>query len=147
MILLNVNDKGEEITSCVAQPDDSEKTVSQVKLPQGGGQLLVLKALVEPFSKSCDFNNPAQILGCRCLEQQCWPEQSGRDADRPGNSLARYFTNYVKKALVVRYGPQPDLITPNALKAQAQCRTTVVAIVKIKYPESATFIEQQNVAH
>jgi hypothetical protein len=33
-----------------------------------------------------------------------------------------------------------------ALKAQSQCRTSIEALAEIKYPKSATFIRQQNVA-
>ena len=34
-----------------------------------------------------------------------------------------------------------------ALKAQAQSRTTISALVELKYPRQATFVKQANIAH
>lgn len=34
-----------------------------------------------------------------------------------------------------------------ALKAQAQCRSTLETLAEVKYPKSATFVRQQNVAY
>lgn len=39
-----------------------------------------------------------------------------------------------------------DIYLRLALKAQSQCRTTIEAIAEIKYPKSATFIKQANIA-
>ncbi len=61
--------------------------------------------------------------------------------------LNAIFNNYAKKALASEYVSQLDLNMRIALKAQAQCRTTVEAIGEIKFPKSATFIRQQNVAN
>lgn len=38
VVPLGFDDDGEEITSCVALPDNSKEIVSRVKLPQGGNQ-------------------------------------------------------------------------------------------------------------
>ncbi|MBS0308683.1 MAG: AAA family ATPase, partial [Proteobacteria bacterium] len=68
VVPLGFDDEGDEITSCIAVPDDSKERVSRVKLPQGGNQLLALKALTEPFSQSRDFNKPGAIPGRPCIE-------------------------------------------------------------------------------
>ncbi len=68
VVAMGVDEDGEEITSCVTLPDDSKGIVSRIKLPQGGNQLLALKALAEPFRKSQNFNKAAAIPGRPCLE-------------------------------------------------------------------------------
>lgn len=44
------------------------------------------------------------------------------------------------------YRDAGDTYLRMAMKAQAQCRTTIEAIGEIKYPKSSTFIRQQNIA-
>jgi hypothetical protein len=44
------------------------------------------------------------------------------------------------------YRDAGDTYLRMAMKAQAQCRTTIEAIGEIKYPKSPTFIRQQNIA-
>jgi hypothetical protein len=45
IVTVGLDDEHDEITSCVAVPDESVKAIEQVKLPQGGNQKLVLDAL------------------------------------------------------------------------------------------------------
>jgi hypothetical protein len=61
-------------------------------------------------------------------------------------ALNAMFNNLAKRALNAAYLPQLDTFTRLAMKAQSQCRTTVEAIAEIKYPKSATFIKQANIA-
>lgn len=61
-------------------------------------------------------------------------------------ALNAMFNNLAKRALNATYLPQLDTFTRLAMKAQSQCRTTVEAIAEIKYPKSATFIKQANIA-
>lgn len=62
-------------------------------------------------------------------------------------ALNAVFNNLAKKSLHAEYMAHMDTFLRLALKAQSQCRTTVEAIAEIKYPKSATFIKQQNVAN
>lgn len=61
-------------------------------------------------------------------------------------TLNAMFNNFAKRAIHAQYLPQMDTYTRLAMKAQAQCRSTVEAIAEIKYPKSATFIKQANIA-
>lgn len=61
-------------------------------------------------------------------------------------ALNAIFNNFAKRAIHSTLMPQLDIYTRLAMKAQAQCRTTVEAIAEIKYPKSATFIKQANIA-
>lgn len=61
-------------------------------------------------------------------------------------ALNAKFNNFAKRAIHSTLMPQLDIYTRLAMKAQAQCRTTVEAIAEIKYPKSATFIKQANIA-
>ena len=61
-------------------------------------------------------------------------------------ALNAIFNNFAKRAIHSTVMPQLDIYTRLAMKAQAQCRTTVEAIAEIKYPKSATFIKQANIA-
>ena len=61
-------------------------------------------------------------------------------------ALNAIFNNFAKRAIHATHMPQLDTYTRLAMKAQAQCRTTVEAIAEIKYPKSATFIKQANIA-
>jgi hypothetical protein len=61
-------------------------------------------------------------------------------------ALNAIFNNFAKRAIHSTVMPQLDIYTRLAMKAQAQCRTTVEGIGEIKYPKSATFIKQANIA-
>jgi hypothetical protein len=61
-------------------------------------------------------------------------------------ALNAIFNNFAKRAIHSTHMPQLDTYTRLAMKAQAQCRTTVEAIAEIKFPKSATFIKQANIA-
>jgi len=61
-------------------------------------------------------------------------------------ALNAIFNNFAKKAVHADVMPKMEAYLRLALKAQSQCRTTVEAIAEIKYPKSATFIKQANIA-
>ena len=61
-------------------------------------------------------------------------------------ALNAMFNNFAKRAIHADVMPKLDAYFRLALKAQAQCRSTVEAIAEIKYPKSATFIKQANIA-
>lgn len=64
------------------------------------------------------------------------------------HALDAMFNHYAKKAFhEAKFLPQLESYSRLAMKAQAQCRTTVEAIAEIKAPKSATFIKQANIAH
>lgn len=61
-------------------------------------------------------------------------------------ALNAMFNNFAKRAIHADVMPRLESYFRLALKAQAQCRATVEAIAEIKYPKSATFIRQANIA-
>lgn len=61
-------------------------------------------------------------------------------------ALNAMFNNFAKKAAHAELLPHLEGYCRLALKAQSQCRTTVEAIAEIKFPRSATFIKQANIA-
>lgn len=61
------DDEGEEITSCVAVPDESVDAVRRVRLPVGGNQKIALDTLVEPLRNSKDFGKDGAPHGHPCI--------------------------------------------------------------------------------
>ena len=61
-------------------------------------------------------------------------------------ALNAMFNNFAQRAIHADIMTTLDTYVRLALKAQAQCRSTVEAIAEIKYPKSATFIKQANIA-
>jgi len=61
-------------------------------------------------------------------------------------ALNAIFNDFAKRAVHADVMPKMEAYLRLALKAQSQCRTTVEAIAEIKYPKSATFIKQANIA-
>jgi hypothetical protein len=61
-------------------------------------------------------------------------------------ALNAMFNNFSKRAIHADVMPRLETYFRLALKAQAQCRATVEAIAEIKFPKSATFIRQANIA-
>ena len=61
-------------------------------------------------------------------------------------ALNAMFNNFAKKAAHAELLPHLEGYCRLALKAQSQCRTTVETIAEIKFPRSATFIKQANIA-
>lgn len=61
-------------------------------------------------------------------------------------ALNAMFNNFAQRAIRADVMPLLDAYFKLALKAQLQRRSTVEAIAEIKYPKSATFIKQTNIA-
>lgn len=62
-------------------------------------------------------------------------------------ALQTMFTSLARRAANQEYLKHMDAYMSLALKAQAQSRATISALVDLKYPRQATFIKQANVAH
>lgn len=67
VVQVGFDDEGEEVTSCVAVPDDTIEAVKQVKLPSGGNQKIALGALAEPLRTSKEFNKDGAPNGHPCI--------------------------------------------------------------------------------
>lgn len=62
-------------------------------------------------------------------------------------ALQTIFTSLARRAANQEHMMQYQTFLGLALKAQAQSRATISALVDLKYPRQATFVKQANIAH
>lgn len=62
------------------------------------------------------------------------------------HALDAIYNNLAQRAINAEFTHNLDRYLRLALKAQAQCRTTLQTLVDVKYPKQATFIRQANIA-
>ena len=62
-------------------------------------------------------------------------------------ALQTIFTSLARKAHSQTYQKHYEAFLGLALKAQAQSRATITALVDLKYPRQATYVKQANIAH
>ena len=62
-------------------------------------------------------------------------------------ALQTIFTSLARRAANQEHLRQYEAFLGLALKAQAQSRATISALVDLKYPRQATFVKQANIAH
>ena len=62
-------------------------------------------------------------------------------------ALQTIFTNLARRAATQEHMPHYESFLGLALKAQAQSRATISALVDLKYPRQATFVKQANIAN
>ena len=62
-------------------------------------------------------------------------------------ALQTIFTSLARRAQVQEYQKNLESFLGLALKAQAQSRATISALVDLKYPRQATFVKQANIAN
>lgn len=62
-------------------------------------------------------------------------------------ALQGIFTSYAKRAQIQQYQKNLESFMAMALRAQAQSRATIQALVDLKFPRQATFVKQANIAH
>ncbi|WP_156955241.1 hypothetical protein [Polaromonas glacialis] len=62
-------------------------------------------------------------------------------------ALQTIFSSLARRAATQEHLRQYETFMGLALKAQAQSRATISALVDLKYPRQATFVKQANIAH
>ena len=62
-------------------------------------------------------------------------------------ALQTMFASLARRAATQEHLRQYETFMGLALKAQAQSRATITALVDLKYPRQATFVKQANIAH
>lgn len=62
-------------------------------------------------------------------------------------ALQTIFTSYARRAQVQTLQRNLEAFMGMALKAQAQSRATIQAVIELKYPKQATFVKQANIAN
>jgi hypothetical protein len=63
------------------------------------------------------------------------------------HALQSMFVHLSRRAVKQEYLKNFDTFLRFALKAQSQCRATIETLAELKYPKSATFIKQANIAN
>lgn len=62
-------------------------------------------------------------------------------------ALQTMFASLARRAATQEHLRQYEAFMGLALKAQAQSRATITALVELKHPRQATFVKQANIAH
>ena len=62
-------------------------------------------------------------------------------------ALQSIFTSLARRAQVQEYQKHLNAFLSLALKAQAQSRATIQAVVELKYPRQVAFVKQANISH
>ena len=99
------------------------------------GNDVALSGLVQGLSDSCKRVNDGDL---NVLEGMLLSQAT---------ALQTIFTSLARRACTQDQLPQYQTFLGLALKAQAQSRATISALVDLKYPRQATFVKQANIAH
>ncbi len=62
-------------------------------------------------------------------------------------ALQSIFVSHARRSQQQTHQASLEAFLGLALKAQAQSRATILAVVDLKYPKQATIVEQANIAH
>lgn len=62
-------------------------------------------------------------------------------------ALQTIFTSLARRAQQQEYQKNYDSFLTLALKAQAQSRATIQAVIELKYPKQVAFVKQANISH
>lgn len=108
-----------------------------VKSYQGNllGKNIDLGELVEELSDSCKRVNDGDLS---TLEAMLVSQAT---------ALQTIFTSLARRAQLQEYQKNLEAFLGLALKAQAQGRATITALVDLKYPRQATFVKQANITN
>ena len=88
-----------------------------------------------------------------CLRESCESVKSGDLSDleamlvTQATTLQTVFASLARRAANQEHLRQYETFMGLALKAQAQSRATISALVDLKFPRQATFVKQANIAH
>ena len=110
---------------------------SVIKAYQGNivGNDVDLAELVQGLSDSCKRVNDGDLS---TLEAMLVSQAT---------ALQTIFTSLARRAQLQEHQKHLESFLGLALKAQAQSRATISALVDLKYPRQATFVKQANIAH
>ena len=116
-------------------PETNAAVVIDAYQPNIAGSDVNLMALIEALRKSTDQGKAGDLshLEAMLIGQ--------------ATALQTIFTSFAKRAAHQQYQKNLEAFMGLALKAQAQSRATISALVDLKYPRQATFVKQANIAH
>lgn len=97
-----------------------------------------------------DVDTDALVATLRAsIDQSAAGDLSGLEAMLIGQATAlqTIFVSLAKRAHHQQYQRHLEAFLGLALKAQAQSRATIQAVIDLKFPRQATFVKQANIAH
>jgi hypothetical protein len=136
--------------NCYQEPGKTrEETFSKILLQPNINAISTI-TLYQPMVKQADVNAMSEELTAQAAKVQSG-DLSDMEAmlTAQARTLDNVFHNLAQMAgrnMGAGYLQAADTYMRLALKAQSQARTTVEALAEIKFPKSATFIKQQNIA-
>ena len=127
--------KAQALSHAALRP--SVNCASVIEAYQGNlmGKEVDLGALIEGLTDSCKGVKDGDLstLEAMLLSQ--------------ATALQTMFASLARRAAAQEHLRQYETFMGLALKAQAQSRATISALVDLKYPRQATFVKQANIAH
>ena len=125
----------EAIAHAALRPSINAAMVMQSYQGNIGGIVVDINALVNGLADSCKAVNDGDLATMEAM------------LISQATALQTIFTSLARRAQTQKYQQNLEAFLGLALKAQAQSRATISALVDLKYPRQATFVKQANIAH
>ena len=127
--------QGEAIAHAALRPSINAAMVMQSYQGNIGGIVVDINALVNGLADSCKAVNDGDLATMEAM------------LISQATALQTIFTSLARRAQTQKYQQNLEAFLGLALKAQAQSRATISALVDLKYPRQATFVKQANIAN
>lgn len=130
-----VQTQSEAIAHAALRPSINAAMVMQSYQGNIGGIVVDINALVNGLADSCKAVNDGDLATMEAM------------LISQATALQTIFTSLARRAQTQKYQQNLEAFLGLALKAQAQSRATISALVDLKYPRQATFVKQANIAN
>ena len=127
--------QSEAIAHAALRPSINAAMVMQSYQGNIGGIVVDINALVNGLADSCKAVNDGDLATMEAM------------LISQATALQTIFTSLARRAQTQKYQQNLEAFLGLALKAQAQSRATISALVDLKYPRQATFVKQANIAN
>lgn len=127
--------QSEAIAHAALRPSINAAMVMQSYQGNIGGIVVDINALVNGLADSCKAVNDGDLATMEAM------------LISQATALQTIFTSLARRAQTQKYQQNLEAFLGLALKAQAQSRATISALVDLKYPRPATFVKQANIAN
>lgn len=142
--------KNPKALTVIRTPDKTpEQAVAEVALNPAVNAATV----VDTYQKNImgdDVDTDALVATLRAsMDRSAAGDTSGLEAMLIGQATAlqTIFVSLAKRAHHQQFQQHLEAFLGLALKAQAQSRATIQAVIDLKFPRQATFVKQANIAH
>lgn len=135
-------------------PEKSEADVQKIALAHAALRPSVNAAVVVAAYQTNLMGKDVDLAAL--IDRLCETFGKTRDGDlsnleamliAQATALQTVFTSLAKRAQSQQYQKNFESILGLALKAQAQSRATIQAVVDLKYPRQVAFVKQANISH